>query len=259
MTDGVLSQFDLLHQFSLKIREIIGREPLLCRRIKVFRRACVYASGDRDAKIYYVERGRIKLELLTRDGRECVLAIRATGDIFGELCLSGRLTRVESAVAMEEAQLIAVPYLGLLKLLRGESLFENFVQYLVGCIAEMQEDIATLLTGNSEHRLAKVLLQLAEEVGTGGPCSTTLFVPRILYQDLAAMVGTTRSRVGFFLKQFQERGLVVVNEDHSLMLDAARLREFAAGKALTALADPDLQTDDEFSLASFPGDCQATD
>ncbi len=231
-------QCDCLHQFKPKIRELIRNEPLQVRSIRVFRGTCVYSSGERDASLYCVDSGQIKLILYTPEGRECVLAIRSTGDIFGELCLSGQLIRVETAVAMQESRLSAIPYINLLRLMRAANLLEDLVQYLGDCIARQQEFIASMLTVNSEHRLALVLLRLGSANGTDESRIITIR-PRILYEDLAAMVGTTRSRVGVFLKRFQENGLIEMNADHSLTIETEKLRQFAAGSALTEDTEAD--------------------
>ena len=219
------SSIDLPRQFRLTIRDAIRDNPQMTRAVHAARRRCIYMSGERDASVYCIDSGKVKLALYTQEGRECVLAVRAEGDIFGELCLSGWGARVESAVAMEEVHLKAMHYLSLMKILRGASLLEDLVHYLAGCIAEHEEFIASLLSLKSERRLAEVLLHL------GTACTPEahgkIVAPRILYTDLAAMVGTTRSRVGFFIKHFQERGLIEVNPDQSFTLDVAKLRRFA--------------------------------
>ncbi len=226
------STIDLPHQFRLTIRDIIRNNPQLTRTANVARRCCIYMSGERDVSVYCIESGTIKSAVYTQEGRECVLTVRTAGDIFGELCLSGRGTRVEAAVAMEDSCLKAMPYLSLMKILRSEALLEELVHYLAGCIAEHEEFIASLLSLKSERRLAEVLLHLA---ATRGPTDThgRAIAPRILYTDLAAMVGTTRSRIGFFIKHFQERGFVEVNPDQSLILEVAKLRRFAKEGSLT--------------------------
>lgn len=235
----MVSPIDPHFQFKLKIRDLIREESQRSHTVKVPARAFVYTSGERDAMVYFIESGQIKLVLSTPEGREYVLAIRSAGDIFGELCLSGDLTRTETAVAMEDARLTAISYQDLLKLLRSESLLEGLIRYLACCSAQQQDTIGSLLAVNSEQRLAKVLLQLRSAGGTDHSRGTAV-VPRILYEDLAAIVGTTRSRVGFFLKNFRERGLVAVNADRSLTISVEKLEVFAR-KSISredAKADP---------------------
>jgi CRP-like cAMP-binding protein len=229
----MLDQANKLHQFKLRIRDLIREESHWSHPIKVSARSCVYVAGEQDEMVYSIESGRIKLVLTTPEGREYVMAICPEGDLFGELCLSGELTRRETAVAIQDTRLIAIPYLELLKILQGKSLLEELIQYLVRCIARQQEVLGSLLSANSEQRLAKVLLQLGVIVGAECYCGTTV-VPRILYEDLAAMVGTTRSRVGYFLKHFRELGLIEVNEDRSLTIETDKLDAFAANSLFLA-------------------------
>jgi CRP/FNR family transcriptional regulator, cyclic AMP receptor protein len=237
--NGMAIPVDPHFQFILKIRDLIREESQRSHTIKVPTRAFVYTSGGRDALVYFVESGQIKLVLTTPEGREYVLAIRNAGDIFGELCLSGDLIRAETAVAMEDTRLSAIYYQDLLNLLKGQSLLEGLIRYLACCNARQQDTIGSLLAINSEQRLAKVLLQLGSNGGANHSQGGAV-VPRILHEDLAAMVGTTRSRVGFFLKNFRERGLVAVNADRSLTIAVEKLEVFA-GKSLPredAKADP---------------------
>lgn len=240
MANNAYNQVDQLYNFKLKIRDLIREESQRSRAIKVAARAFIYVSGQQDKMIYSIESGQVKLMMYTQEGREYLLAIRAVGDIFGELCLSGQLTRKETAVAMQEARLLAMSYPDLLKILRGESLLEDLIQYLACCIAQQQEAIGSLLTVNSEQRLAKVLLQLGSMLGVNYSRRITI-LPRILYEDLAAMVGTTRSRVGFFLKHFRECGLIEVNADRSLTIETEKLEEFASKSAFAQNTKTDSQ------------------
>jgi len=227
MTNGMSGQANKLYDFKQRIRDLIREESQWSHTTKVSARACVYVTGEQDEMVYSIESGQIKLVLSTPEGREYVIAIRTAGDLFGELCLSGELTRRETAVAIQDTRLNAIPYLDLLKILQGKSLLEELIQYLAHCIAQQQEILGSLLSANSERRLAKVLLQLGAIVGAECYCGATV-VPRILHEDLAAMVGTTRSRVGYFLKHFRELGLIEVNEDRSLTIEIDKLDAFAA-------------------------------
>jgi CRP/FNR family cyclic AMP-dependent transcriptional regulator len=188
------SRLDLQHSFKLKIWDSIQNELQFTRTLTVARGECVYVSGQRDASVYCIESGQVKLVFFTPEGRECVLAIRTAGDIFGELCLTGQVARVQTAVVMKDSRLRAIPYLTLLKTLKDESLLEDLVQYLAGRIAEQQEFIGLLLSANSEQRLANMFLRLGTLFGTIDS-QGKVTIPRILFEDLAAMVGTTRSRV----------------------------------------------------------------
>ena len=223
-------KIDGQHRFKLQIWDAIQDELRLTHILNVGKGDCVYVSGQRDECVYCIESGQVKLVFFTPEGRECVLAIRTEGDIIGELCLAGQRLRAQTAVVMNDSRIKAIPYLALLKVLKDKSLLEGMIQYLAGCIAEQQEMIGLLLSANSEQRLANMFLRLGAVFGTSDSRGN-ITIPRILFEDLAAMVGTTRSRVGFFIKQFHANGLVNVNADHSLTLEAEKLRNFAARSA----------------------------
>ncbi len=117
------------------------------------------------------ERFKVKLLMLSPEGKECLLAIQTAGDIFGELCLSGLGARLETATAMEETTLKQIPCSSFFARLRRDLLFEGFVQYLAIRIADQQQVIANLVTADSEQRLGKTLLQLARKLGKQDPRS----------------------------------------------------------------------------------------
>jgi CRP/FNR family transcriptional regulator, cyclic AMP receptor protein len=244
------SRNDKIYNFKLVIHDLICREPRLDRTIKVAQGAFIYSSGSRDAMVYSIESGQIKLVLFTPEGRKCVLAVHAAKDVFGEHCLSGELLRQESAMAMQDTHLHAIYYSDLLKLLKGESRLEELVQYLACCNAMQQEVIGSLLTENSEQRLAKVLLQLGTPPGTNNSNGQAI-ISGILQDDLAAMVGTTRSRVGLFLKRFRELGYIELNADHSLTIKSEMLEKFARQNAFTKIrkqTQPQKTSRDQYGL-----------
>ena len=112
--------------------------------------------------------GQVKLLMLSSEGKECLLAIHASGDVFGELCLSGIAGRLETATAMEDTLLKKVPCAKFLERLAADSLLEGFVKYLAVRVADQQAVIANLVTVDSEQRLGKTLLQLARQLGKKG-------------------------------------------------------------------------------------------
>jgi CRP/FNR family transcriptional regulator, cyclic AMP receptor protein len=251
------------HEFTAKLRDAIQRELHLTRMLNVARNRYIYLSGQRDSNVYLVESGQVKLVFFTPEGREYVLAICTTGSLFGELCLCGQAVRAQSAVAMQDARLKAISSQNLLKILKNASLLEDLIQYLASCMAEAQQHIELLLSANSEQRLANMLLHLGNLIGTSSPYGRTT-IPRILLEDLASMVGTTRSRVGFFIKNFEEQSLIVANADRSLTFEAEKLREFVmmkravsqnATNAISAIGSSgELQANSEFQQCIGTGD-----
>jgi CRP-like cAMP-binding protein len=124
--------------------------------------------------VYFIESGLIKLLMLSPEGRECLLAAHTTGDIFGELCLSGLGTHLETAIAMEETIIKQIPCPEFIARLSRDELFEGFAQRLAVRIADQQQVIANLMMVDGEYRLGKMLLQLARGLGKKGSSSNRI-------------------------------------------------------------------------------------
>lgn len=219
---GPLPQAD---HFKQQIRESFRKQSSDCRLVRVAKNDHVYVSGDQDQSIYFIHMGRIKLLLPSPEAKECLFAIKTAGDLFGILCLAGQTIRLETAVAMEDTCLKQIPARNFLTRLRNESLLEGLVQYLTVRIAEQEEVIATLATLNSEKRLACTLIQLARVLGQPDPQGTRI-AQRISQNELAEMVGTTRTRIGVFLKRFRDLGLIGVNADRCLVVNCSGLKSY---------------------------------
>ena len=183
---------------------------------------CVYNIGDTDDTVYFIDSGQIKLLMLSPQGKECMLAIYTTGDIFGELCLSGLPTRLDRAIAMEDSRIKKIMRDSFLKRLGDDSLFKGFVQYLAVRLADQQQLIANLVTVDSEHRLGETLLQLARKIGKKDPRSIRIAL-QITHEELSTMVGTTRPRISLFMQRFRNLGLIetgpgyLIIKEHNLM------------------------------------------
>jgi len=211
--------------FKEQMRESLRREVRNSRAIKIAKHANVYTCGEQDEMVYFIESGQVKLLMLSSEGRECLLAIHASGDVFGELCLSGIAGRLESAVAMEDTRLKKVPCAKFLKRLSGDSLLEGFVKYLAVRVADQQEVIANLVTVDSEQRLGKTLLQLAKQLGKKGPRSTRIEL-RISHEELSNMIGTTRPRISAFMQRFRNLELLELSEEHYLIVKEDKLTSY---------------------------------
>ncbi len=211
--------------FGSQMREFFRKQALGCRSIRVGRHCHVYTSGQRDAMVYFIESGQVKLLLPSVEGKECILAVRTAGEIFGELCLSGQISRLETAVAMQDVGLKQMPARSFLMGLKQESLLEGLIQYLTVRIAEQQRVIAELATENCEHRLARTLLYLGERHGRIEARGTRIGL-RLSHEELSAMVGTTRPRIGIFLKKFRALGLLRLNEERCLVIEETKLEDY---------------------------------
>lgn len=214
-------------RFKEQLRDSLRDETLNSRAITIAKHDHVYTCGDHDETVYFIESGQVKLLMLSPEGRECLLAIHASGDIFGELCLSGLGPRLETAMAMEETVLKQIPCSRFFARLNRDSLFEGFVQYLTVRIADQQQVIANLVTVDSEQRLGKTLLQLARKLGKKDPRSIRIEL-KISHEELSEMVGTTRPRISMFMQRFRNLGLIETNADHFLIIKEHKLTAYLA-------------------------------
>jgi CRP-like cAMP-binding protein len=216
--------------FKKQMRESLQREVRNSRAIKIAKHENVYLCGAHDEMVYFIESGQVKLLMLSSEGKECLLAIHASGDVFGELCLSGIAGRLETATAMEDTLLKKVPCAKFLERLTTDSLLEGFVKYLAVRVADQQAVIANLVTVDSEQRLGKTLLQLARQLGKKGPRSTRIEL-RISHEELSKMIGTTRPRISVFMQRFRNLNLIEISEEHYLIVNEDKLTAYLASIA----------------------------
>jgi CRP/FNR family transcriptional regulator, cyclic AMP receptor protein len=214
-------------EFKQKLRDSLLRETMNSRAVKIARHGNVYSCGDQDDMVYFIESGQIKLLMLSSEGKECLLAIHSAGDVFGELCLSGLGTRLETATAMKQTMLKQIPSSQFLGRLSRDSLFEGFVRYLAVRIADQQQVIANLVTVDSEQRLGQTLLQLARTMGKKDPRSIRIEL-RISHEELSEMVGTTRPRISLFMQRFHNLGLIETSREHFLIIKEKKLTDYLA-------------------------------
>jgi CRP/FNR family cyclic AMP-dependent transcriptional regulator len=218
------TQADLFKQ---QMRESLRQETLNSRAVTIAKHDHVYTYGDNDEMVYFIESGQIKLLMLSPGGKECLLAIHAAGDIFGELCLSGLGARLETAIAMEETVIKQIPCSNFFARLDRDALFEGFVQYLAVRIADQQQVIANLVTVDSEQRLGKTLLNLARTLGKKDPRSIRI-EPKITHEELSEMVGATRPWISMFMQRFHNLGLIETSADQFLIIREKKLTDYLA-------------------------------
>jgi CRP/FNR family cyclic AMP-dependent transcriptional regulator len=181
----------------------------------------VYNCGDTDPHIYFIESGQVKTMVYSKEGKKCLLAIYVTGDILGELSLF-HTRRMETATAMKPTVLRRLPVRKFRAALSDADLLDALLATLTLRLAEQQQVIANMVTMDSERRLAAVLLNLAYKIGKQHSCGIRID-ERITQEELSGMVGTTRSRVGYFLKRFIDAGLVHRTPGSFLVIDEKHL------------------------------------
>ena len=169
----------------------------------------VFAQGDQAESVFYIQKGKAKVNILSEAGKEAVVAILSAGDFFGEECLNGHSRRLASVAAMAECSIMRIEKAALLRVLKDEPAFsEMFIVFLLNRNVRMQEDLVDQLFNSSEKRLARTLLLLANFGKENGPENV---IPQISQATLADMIGTTRSRVSSFMNKFRRLGFIDYN------------------------------------------------
>jgi CRP-like cAMP-binding protein len=181
----------------------------------------VFSQGDAADTVFYIQKGRIKVLVVSEQGKEAVVGILEAGQFFGEGCLNGHPLRISTTVAMEECLLTSITKAAMLATLQREPKFsELFMTYLLGRNSRIEEDLIDQLFNSSEKRLARLLLLLANfgKDGISQPIAAS-----VSQETLAEMIGTTRSRVSFFMNKFRKLGFITYNgkiEVHNSLLNA---------------------------------------
>jgi CRP/FNR family transcriptional regulator, cyclic AMP receptor protein len=185
----------------------------------------VFSQGDVADTVFYIQNGKVKLTVISEQGKEAVVAILEPGQFFGEGCMNGHPKRIATTTAMEDCLITAITKTAMIAALHDEPAFsELFMAYLLTRNSRIEEDLIDQLFNSSEKRLARLLLLLANFGKEGSPQPIS---PNVSQETLAEMIGTTRSRVSHFMNKFRKLGLISYNgkiEVHSSLMDAV-LRE----------------------------------
>jgi CRP/FNR family transcriptional regulator, cyclic AMP receptor protein len=169
----------------------------------------VFSQGDPAADIFYIQKGKVKLTVISERGKEAVLAVLGTGDFFGEGCLNGPSRRLVTVTTMTDCTFTRVRKTAMIRLLHQEPEFSDmFVSFLLRRNARVEEDLVDHLFNSSEKRLARILLLLAKFGKADRP---EPIIPNVNQETLAEMVGTTRSRVNTFMNKFRRLGFIEYN------------------------------------------------
>ena len=171
----------------------------------------VFSQGQPSDAVMYIQKGGIKISVLSRTGKEAVVAMLGPGDFFGEGALTGQPVRLGTATATIPTTVLVIEKGAMLQLLRDEPKFsERFIAYMLERNLRVEADLVDHLFNSSEKRLARTLLLLARYGDQEGPQQR---IPKISQETLAEMVGTTRSRVNFFMNKFRDLGFIEYNGD----------------------------------------------
>jgi CRP/FNR family cyclic AMP-dependent transcriptional regulator len=181
----------------------------------------VFEQGDIADTVFYIQRGKVKLTVVSEQGKEAVVAILEPGQFFGEGCMNGHPLRIATTTAIEDCVITSITKEAMIAAIHDEPKFsELFMAYLLTRNSRIEEDLIDQLFNSSERRLARLLLLLANFGKEGSPQPIS---PNISQETLAEMVGTTRSRVSYFMNKFRKLGLISYNghiEVHNSLLSA---------------------------------------
>jgi len=181
-----------------------GKSTLRCQKHQK-----LYTQGDVANAVFYIQEGQVKLSVVSRQGKEAVVAILEPGGFLGEGCLAGQPICMATATSLGESRIVRIDKPAMMKALRNDPTFsELFLTYLVFRNIRVQEDLVDQLFNSAEKRLARTLLLLAH---VGHEDKSELAIPKISQETLAEIVGTTRSRVSFFMGRFKKLGFIEYN------------------------------------------------
>jgi len=182
----------------------------VARKVREFKRAAaVYSQGDAAESVLYLQSGGVKLTVVNEVGKEAVVAILGPGDFFGEGCLAGQPVRMGTAAAITSSTVLVIEKNEMFKVLHEEhSLSDRFIKFMLARNIRIEEDLIDQLFNSSEKRLARTLLLLARYGKEDQPHGV---LPKMSQETLAEMVGTTRSRVNYFMNKFRKLGFIRYN------------------------------------------------
>jgi CRP/FNR family cyclic AMP-dependent transcriptional regulator len=178
-------------------------------QLQTSRNQLIFSQGDAADAVFYIQTGQVKLTVVSEQGKEAVIAILEPGSFFGEGCLAGQLVYMATATAMGNSTLARIDKQAMIRVLHDEPSFsEMFLAHLLSRNIRIQEDLVDQLFNSSEKRLARVLLLMAH---FGKEGQSEAIIPKISQDMLAEMIGTTRSRVSFFMNKFRKLGFLEYN------------------------------------------------
>jgi len=192
----------------------------VARKVVKYRKSQkIYSQGDPAMGVMYVQKGGVKLSVINEGGKEAVVGLLGPGDFFGEGCLAGQRTRIGTATAITVTAILVIEKNEMMRVLHTErALNDRFMSYVLSRNIRIEEDLIDQLFNSSEKRLARTLLLLARY---GTESQPQKMLPNVSQQTLAGMIGTTRSRVNFFMNKFRRLGFIHYNG--GLQIDSSLL------------------------------------
>jgi CRP/FNR family cyclic AMP-dependent transcriptional regulator len=192
------------------------------RKIEAFpKKQTIFAQGDPSDAVFYIREGKVRLTVVSEVGKEATIGILNQGDFLGEGCLTGQHLRLCSAIAMTDCSVMKIEKKSMVEVLHRQQAFSDmFVAYLLTRNVRYEEDLVDQLFNSSEKRLARILLLLAHFGKEGVPETV---IPKMSQETLAEMIGTTRSRVSFFMNRFRKLGFIDYQAGDELQVHSSLL------------------------------------
>ena len=198
----------------------------------------VFSQGDPADAVFYIQKGKVKITVVSEQGKEAVVAILGANEFFGEGCLAGQVQRIATVATMTDSVIVRLEKAAIVRVIHQEPAFsEMFIAHLLGRTIRVEADLVDQLFNSSEKRLARLLLLLANFGKEGKP---EPIIAKISQETLAEMIGTTRSRVSFFMNKFRKLGFIDYNGQHRSpqFIVECRSARRAAYRALSVLILP---------------------
>jgi CRP-like cAMP-binding protein len=191
---------------SINVQAFLDSEGIARKIVEYRRTEVIFTQGDPSESVLYIQKGGVTLSVLSKTGKEAIIAMLGPGDFFGEGCLAGQSVRMGSATATMASTILLVDKDQMVRLLHQQhALSDRFIAHMLARNIRIEEDLIDHLFNSNEKRLARTLLLLAQYGKQDTPVRA---IPKISQETLAAMVGTTRSRVNGFMKNFQQLGFI---------------------------------------------------
>ena len=206
---SIKSKIKLTEKLAFNAQDFLDSAGIARKVTEFKKREAIFSQGDPARNVLYMQKGAVRLSVVNETGKEAVVAVLGPGDFFGEGCLAGQPIRIGSATAIAATTALVIEKKEMIRVLHAEHAFsDRFIAYMLSRNIRVEEDLVDQLFNSSEKRLARTLLLLARYGKEDKPQKV---LPKISQEMLAEMVGTTRSRVNFFMNKFRKMGFIKYN------------------------------------------------
>ena len=208
-SNGIKSKIKLKKKLAFNAQDFLDSAGVARKVAEFKKKQAIFSQGDPAKDVLYIQKGGVRLSVVNETGNSAVVAILGPGDFFGEGCLAGQSIRIGSATAITATTVLVIEKKEMIRVLHVEHAFsDRFITYMLSRNIRVEEDLVDQLFNSSEKRLARTLLLLARYGKEDKPQKV---LPKISQEMLAEMVGTTRSRVNFFMNKFRKLGFIKYN------------------------------------------------